>query len=463
MKHLLTYALLLGATGPLLSQTPPESPPLFLIETITVEGADVFSPDILVSTSLLEEGGTYSERELRDAIFRIVRLPLILDAEFALRKGSERGRFELVITVWDARRWFFGYDMALTRWRRPVSLDSPFGDDRSARLETLVGRRFAIGRHGVFFFAVGPLNASLEAGYTQYNLFGRDVLLNLSYSVSLCNEDVTTPGQVADSSCNANIVDLGLDPTFASWTSGGDNQRATLTLGIPIRGNQSLRLFASRRTTDSGTRQPALTRDFRRFSDFDDRENLEVSLSWIFNSLDDTVFPTAGSFLDGGAVFRSQSADLEVIDFHFPIPFPFEPVLAVHSEADELRLRALAERYWPVSRPGTVWARARASLGRSQVRDLPLPDLSLIDDDLDLWSVGATFGYGHFLKRTYGRPRWREVRWESEVEAFFESTSPDFGLESNPLDGFRIGTGITFRNTWGVFRLEVNYLDVGRL
>lgn len=78
----------------------PESRQRFLIETITVEGVGrEAARGIIVAESLLQEGESYSEDELRKAVYRVKRLPFVVEADFSLKKGSERGAYELVITV----------------------------------------------------------------------------------------------------------------------------------------------------------------------------------------------------------------------------------------------------------------------------------------------------------------------------------------------------------------------------
>src|SRR5215213_3037053 len=81
-------------------------PVRFLLETITVSGANEAAANIIRAEALLEEGGSYTEANLVQAIARVHRLPFVLEATFALKKGSERGAYELAIDVQPAR-WFF--------------------------------------------------------------------------------------------------------------------------------------------------------------------------------------------------------------------------------------------------------------------------------------------------------------------------------------------------------------------
>ena len=92
----------------------PAPPPTFPIERITVEGARHASPDLIVAESLLRAGQSYTETVLRQGVYRVRRLPFVRAARFSLRKGSERGSYELVITVEETHRVFFGAEAFLS-------------------------------------------------------------------------------------------------------------------------------------------------------------------------------------------------------------------------------------------------------------------------------------------------------------------------------------------------------------
>ena len=102
----LVIALLLAAAG--LARA--DEPVRFLIESISIEGARYSSPRILIAESRLTEGRSYSEAELRDAMFRIKRLPFVLHTDFRLAKGTERGRYVLVIAIEETKPLFLRID-----------------------------------------------------------------------------------------------------------------------------------------------------------------------------------------------------------------------------------------------------------------------------------------------------------------------------------------------------------------
>src|SRR5512143_1105438 len=93
---------------PARSEEPAQEPARFLIEKITVQGPKEAAANIVRAETLLRPGGSYTEDQLRQAVYRVHRLPFVLDATCSLRKGSRRGAYELLIEV-EPARWFF-YD-----------------------------------------------------------------------------------------------------------------------------------------------------------------------------------------------------------------------------------------------------------------------------------------------------------------------------------------------------------------
>ncbi len=79
-----------------------------MIEKIVVEGVRHGSEKIVAAETLLTPRQAYSEAQLQQALHRVERLPFVVEAGFSLRRGSERGRHELVITVTEAMPVFFG-------------------------------------------------------------------------------------------------------------------------------------------------------------------------------------------------------------------------------------------------------------------------------------------------------------------------------------------------------------------
>ena len=263
--------------------------------------------------------------------------------------------------------------------------------------------------------------------------------------------------ELGEDGCATEVFGLGLDPTFSTWSLVGDQVRFRLNLGVPIQGNHSFRLLTNLRKVYDGFRRPAFNPTLGESALVSDRIDLEIRPSWIYNSLDDSTLPTLGAFIEGGLSLRLLAADLRG-----PItPHP------TRYESVELRATSSYVRYWPVSDRDTLGFAARGYVGIAEVENLPLVGDGLVSDDLTTWGGTVRLFHGRFLKRVYNgtpkhpnrRPRWREWRWESEVEISTAGTSPEFDQLYNPVSSFRIGTGVVFRNTWGVFRLRVEFVD----
>ena len=154
----------------------------FLIERIEIRNARRVSPEIVIAEARLREGGRYGEGALRDANDRLRRLPFFVDVQFALEKGTERGSYVLVITVNETKPFFYLTDVTVyTSERNAFVVD----EDN----EGLVGFRAFVGRRGMIHAGIFSHNddrpytsdySALEAGYTQYDLFGTRAFATVS-------------------------------------------------------------------------------------------------------------------------------------------------------------------------------------------------------------------------------------------------------------------------------------------
>lgn len=215
-----------------------EEPPRFLLERIAVEGMRRAGADrLVVAESQLREGSSYSEDDLRQAVYRIKRLPFILDAEFALRKGSERGRYELVIGVEEVKPIFFQFTADFELSERPQSI----GSFRDRLVDNgLVGGRYFVNSHDLVFAAWNP-DGFVNLGYTRFNLFGRGGYASLQ----------------------------------ASGESDGTYRSVALTAAVPVSGNHAVRATTSWFGSDFSTAWGQ-------------------SLEWLYTSTDDPLLPSSG-------------------------------------------------------------------------------------------------------------------------------------------------------------------------
>jgi hypothetical protein len=443
----LGWALLLLTAASAPAQEERLEPARFLIETITVEGPKEAAANIVRAETLLQEGRSYTEADLRQAVDRVQRLPFVLYATFALRKGSERGAYELAVQVQSAR-WFF-----FDQWNRGFYLQEPlsvnpanpdslggFRQDFEAGLGGLVGARLFVGRSGVVFAALDLLQGA-QIGFTQYDLFHRGILFSAG---------VSRGGPIE-------VLPLALDPTFAAW----DFWSATkLSLGtsIPLGGRQSVQVSLSEQRGEPASRRSVLLSvPFTfpaQFSKDGEVTYRTADAKWVYDTSDDPLLPTRGTSLSVGietAHFRGQGLRLDSVPSFDP------PLPAFESEQAVLAFSAI--RHWSITPRQTVSATGRAAVGQSNVEGLVTDETVLpVEETLDY--TGGSLGLQHslVLKRSREPGDVSDLRLETGVEAGAERTSPDLG--PGLLRRFSASVGIVFRNQWGRVRAILTYLDL---
>lgn len=450
-------ALLLLAALPAPGQEePPQEPARFLIEKVTVEGSKEAAANIVRAESLLREGESYTEDELRQAIYRVHRLPFVLDASFSLRKGSERGTYELLIEVQPTRWFFFDHWLRAFRFDEPLDLeDDTFESDSSLSslaIGGVVGTRLFVGRSGVLFAALNSQDG-IEAGFTQYDLFHRGILASASVSWNDC--------------CVQEVLPLALDPTFSSW-SFGNSRKISLGASVPLGGRQSIQASLSERRGARGNRDEVLggagelfNSSFVRGQDLSYRR---AEAKWVYDTTDDPLFPTRGLSLSAGLeASHLRIRDLvsfSLVDPSLPNELTETPFSS--SEAEQVVGALSAIRHWSLSPRQTVSASGRFSLGRSRLENLVTGDgriLPQVHTDFTGGSLGLQ--YAAVLKHSRGEGNFTDLRLETGFEAGVETTSPDLGV--SPLERFSVFAAVVFRNQWGRIRVSLTYLDLGEV
>jgi hypothetical protein len=438
------------AALPAWSQEPTPEPARFLIERITVEGPKEAAANIIRLETLLRPGESYTEDQLRQAVYRVHRLPFVLDASFSLRKGSQRGAYELRIEVLPARWFFYDGSARAYRFGEPLRLDphaftSP--DERySLSLGGLVGGRLFVGRSGVLFAALDS-EEGFQAGFTQYDLLHRGIIASAGFSTNVC--------------CVREPLPLGLDPRFVTWDFS-NSRRLSLNLTVPLGERQSLQMAVSERAGGAGPREEILI-DSARIHEGGLPSQGELSYrqaeaKWVYDTSDDPAIPTRGSTLSAGLeASRFVAHGLAFLTFEPPFHVDTAPAF----KSQQVVAAVSAVRYWSITPRQTISGTGRFAIGRSEVSNLLAEDRVLPSLDFDYLAGSVRLQHSLTLKRSRARGGVQDVRWETGVELGVERNTPAVG--PSPLRRFAIETALVYRDQWGRVRLSLNYLNIGKI
>jgi hypothetical protein len=401
---------LLVALAAALPAAAQEEPTRFLVERIVVVGLErETARQIVLTESLLQPGRSYTEQELREAVFRVKRLPFIVDATLTLGKGSERGAYELRIEIEAAKPVAYALEAA------GVGSTPRFpGDDRFDGGATgTVGVRRFVGARGLLFasaqgFDSSALGSHLQVGYTRYGLFGR----------------AGGFGTVALASTVGGELDA-------------DDLESSVQVGIPLAGNHALR---------GGVVWTHFEASFPGFVEGiveQRRDTLSGNLAWLYDRTDHPLVPTEGlRFSLTGAYSESRHRLREV---------PAESLIELLEESSDVAtVLAEARNYWRLTPRQAV-----ALGGFASYREVSVdPDFENTERLAGLEAVHASDLWGHPTARHRGDLRLETLvavsRLSSSSGGFF-GTVEETWLEAR--------TSLLFRHAWGLVRLSLVWVE----
>ena len=433
----------LAASADLPEEPPAVEPARFLIETITVETPKRTAAGIIEAETLLDEGGTYTEDDLRQAVARIHRLPFVLDASFSLRKGSERGNYELVIQAQTARWFFFDRGVHFVSFDQLYTLGDLHDDDTfDAANSGLVGGRVFVGRSGVAYGSWGFQNElgndanGFQAGYTHYDLFDRGVVADVSVARHSC--------------CSTEILPFGIDPELSSWDWSTDDQ-LSVKVGIPLALHRSLHLGWIERHGEAHARRRVLEPTlFPGTLVQGEQDSRKLELRWVQDTSDDPILPSRGTVYTAGLEYDSyDSEDLRVEPTAQDLPT---------SQGNQLVAAASAVHHWSVTPRQSVSAGAKLSAGRSRTQSRT--DGFRYESIYELY--GAAVSARHLLRL------WI-LRQPNDLGDLYLDTTLTYGVQgswsydTDEVETLDLTTGLMFRNSWGRLRLVFTFLDLGEV
>lgn len=417
---LIALAALIAAASAIPLAGQEAMPPRFFIEKIEVRDAKRVSPEVVVAESRLREGQEYSEADLRDASARLTRLPFLLSAEFALEKGSERGRYVLVLTINETKPFFYALDL------RPIfTTDHRIEPDYSDRIgvadsAATLGMRWFVGRRGALHVALITSDyggdfprdyAAVAVGYTQYDLFGTRAFATLNL------KRILTKG------------DIGVTPQ--------------LVVGVPVSGNQTVTLeLDETRFDDYG--YEVLNQTF----DVNSAQRV-VGMTWSYNTTNRPFTPTRGTRINVRP--RVSWSDAATFTYIVVNPGQYPPIFAVHGDTVHIGSREISVegvRFFELTERSSVSAGLEAAWTRyaldSDVR-------GHTSDDVARAVVTGSYSYSLWDPA-------RNKNGDSRLELNLRIGSRDIRYTNfHRAEQQQLTASWARRSSWGVLRLGAGY------
>ncbi|MFN2239059.1 MAG: hypothetical protein ABR524_06680 [Thermoanaerobaculia bacterium] len=387
----------------------------FPIERIEVRGARFASEEVVSRESLIVEGTTYTEAQLRAAMSRINRLPFVLDSTFALEKGTTHGSYVLVVTIVETKPLFIE---AISARQRQGGSSYPVDGFRT-------GLRLFVGSSSLIHAAT-DFDGNYQAGLTQYNLFGRPGYVSLG--VRWTEDD---------------RVSFQSDRPVPSLFEFRADPSPELRFGFPVFGDHSI---VGSWQHDSGSVRVTTETESRYQKGGSDRGEL----AWVFDTTDDPLLPTSGT------LWRS-SLNLDV--YRSKLQGTYVPG---ESHSTSLSFFSGWERHVPLNGWVSVNYGLGAGIGRfereSEGRPVfggtGLPGRS--ESAVDTLGYSASAGLSSSLWSDRLTRKYGDLRFQAEAEYFGTNENSDevvvYGSDRATLE-----LAIVQRNVWGTLRLAFNY------
>lgn len=366
----------------------------FVIERIDVSPEARVRPGIIRAETRLTAGRSYTAEQLDQAMYRIRRLPFVVDAMYTLEPGNSPSSRVMKITVFDQEALNFNFALDV------LGIHGSGG----ATSNESVGYRFLPGATGVldltagggtFLSSGGPPSGSfqgIKVAFTEYGLFGTSAYAAAGVGLS--------HGKV-NPSCLIGVP-LGLTQTFRGTYERSANNTDTST-------------FASG--------------------------------DWLSDRTDDPYFARRGLLVSAGPEWSRQRS---IHDFNVGTRFFFHDDTTI----DRKGVGAMAEQFRPLAQHSAIWGSAALSrFDESRLHNgAKLPGIHESNAEL-LVGLAHNFDSG-----AGGGDLSRRARIEGGVGYRLQdrqSSAPGFRMKDR---GIEAKAGSAYRSRWGTFHFTASYV-----
>lgn len=375
----------------------------FIIERIDVNPGARVHVGIIRAETRLVAGRSYTHQSLDQALYRIRRLPFVIDATYTLEPGSSPLSRVMVISVVDQTRFNVVADVTAialhgnTEAMTNTGIGVGFFTGMNGKLDLTTGGTF---QYGTGLPTQGTIG-DIALGYSAYGVFG-----------------TSTYG-------SAGI-------TTRSRSNGGRSLNPSLLIGVPISQTQTVRA-RYQKTSESSLDASAM------------------DIDWLFEGTDDPFFERRGLTIVAGGERTRQHDVRDIISGRLN-----EFDLHVDNLNDSQGVSATAEGYRPLAQYSASWSRLSASRIDEAIVDKSIAT-NVIKSSTHDSTLGVLFGLAHnFDSYREGSEDELRLRLEGGVGYVrsIRRLTPTFA-ETN--SGPQANVGCAFRSRWGVVHIDFTF------
>lgn len=273
-------------------------------QSVVIDQIDIVtrrtSTEIVRAELRLPAGRAYTPAELDQALYRIRRLPFVVDASYAVETTSD-GKHVMRVDVIDEHRFHYDFDVqgVATRGGYAVFLLG-------------AGWRFFPGSNGVLDFDIGGAGAGGGGGGS---------------------------GQFGDVSVQYTMYGIGGSSVFAgigvSTRYDGSLVSPAALVGIPLTRTQTIRA------------------SYRRIGEAND-SNSVLQAQWLFETSDDPYFARRGFEIAAGPYWQRFESERTIGSRNNPIH--------IETEIDSKGINAEGAMYRPLRKTSAAWLRGNVAI-----------------------------------------------------------------------------------------------------
>lgn len=399
----------------------------FFVESIEFKGVRYVSQSILRAELKLEEGAYYTEEELKNGQYRLDRLTFIWRSEIALRKGSKRGAYRLVITIEETRRFFWHLETNLVYTsERYTEVDEP--GSGLLHLQTSI---LSLGYRWFFRKSELRLQAPGLVSYLNYDLFGTGAVLNTGFGPTPGKWDRDDSFGRSPFPVNGELADIVLESS---------DLLGYISFSFPLGGDHWLHANAF---SGGGELESLnlLTMPDLAF------ENTEISfgnasINWSYNRTDHPTFTTSGLVLQAG--FAHDWLDFDFAESQKP--------KAAQEWVRDMGYMVV-RRFWELSPDQTFGIMLNGNWGNNRHKGVN----ARVPEDYQSGKFGLDLLYGrNFLDRRFLKKN-RDFRFEAKVGYHYSASDLVDVFPAAEYGQYEAEISFTARDNFGTLRLGLRY------